>query len=128
MSFQTAAIFNFPDMRYVGQLQQNQPIVDGSGGQTDNWVTILTTRCALVKLSGSDGFPDQKMEYIKKYTLTCRYQSVFGLGTNGTFDGHAITADSRWMIRGEQYDIDDFDEIPMGLPHFLTMHLTKNEQ
>jgi hypothetical protein len=128
MSFASPVIFNFADMRFVANLQQNQPVVDASGGQTDNFVTIVTARVSLVKLSGADGFPSEKMEYIKKYTLVCRIQKAFGLNSDGQYDFHNITADTRWLIRGEQYDIDDFDELPYGNPHFVTMHLTKNEQ
>lgn len=127
MSFLAPMIFNFSDMRFSGQLQQNQPTVGADGSQTDNFVTVLTTRVYLEKLSGGDGFPQDKMEYVKKYKLVCRFQSLFGLNPSGNFDGHAITADTKWMIRGEQYDIDDFDETPVGQPHFIVMHLTKND-
>ena len=121
----SAAIFNFADMRFVGNLQANQPINDASGGQSDNYVTVLTTRCFLQKLTGSDGFPSGTSEYIKTYKLICRSQTAIGALVNGMWVWN-INPDSRWVINGEQYDIDDFDRIDM-VPHFIQMHLTKNQ-
>jgi len=120
------AVFNFTDMKFVGSLQQNQPIADGSGGLRDNFVTLFTARCSLEKISGMDGFPEGKMEYNKRFMLKCRSQKAFGQNANGNIDGHNITAQTIWVIRGEQYDIDDWELIDMT-PQFFVFSLTKTQ-
>jgi Phage head-tail joining protein len=119
-------VFNPADMKFSAQFQNNQPTQDGGGGWTDNFVTFVTTRCALIKVSGSDGFPSGKMEYIKSYTLICRAQKAFGQAPNGSIDGHLISTDCRILINGQQYDIDDYELIDF-IPHFFIMHLSKTQ-
>ena len=110
----TAAQYNFSDMKFTGILQKNNPVDDGAGGQMDAWSDVLTTRCALRKLSGrlSDGMG--KMEYTRDYELVCRYQALI-----------AIDADSRWVINGQAYKILDYELVEM-LPHLYSFKVIKN--
>lgn len=99
-----AADFNYSTMRFTGTLQQNVPIDDNSGGQIDNWVNVLTTRCSLTQKSGRNSVEFGKMEYFKYYIVTCRFQTAI-----------VIDSDSQWIINGETYMVDDWqreDEIP----------------
>jgi hypothetical protein len=112
----TAADIDFEqNARFSGQLRQNFPVTDPGGGQTDNYSTVLTTRVILQKDNGHFGFPEGRMEYIKSYTLICRYQKAISVGS-----------DTQWLIRGETYSIADFDNISME-PFFITMRVTKNQ-
>ena len=121
----SASIFNPADMRFVATFQNNNPTQDGGGGWMDNFVTFITTRCYLRKLSGKDGMPSGKMEYIKDYQLICRAQKAFGLAPNGRVDGHLISTDCRVLIDGQQYDVNDFDTMEMGVSKYFVMNLSK---
>lgn len=100
-------------MRFLGTLQQNAPISDSAGGQTDNWVTVLTTRVALEKRSGKLINGAGQVEYFKEYILTCRNQAAFVQST-----------DLQWVINNEVYDVKDFDRVDL-IPHLYTFTLTK---
>jgi hypothetical protein len=115
MSTTIKPAFNPADMRFLGALQQNQPISDGSGGQTDNWVTIVTTRCSLVKRSGKLMNNAGRIEYFKDYILVCRFQAAI-----------VISTDSQWVINGEEYDIKDYDKVDL-IPHLYQFTVTKNQ-
>ena len=108
-------IYNFADMRFSGTLQQNQPISDGAGGQVDNWVNILTTRCGLVKESGKLVDGAGKLEYNKFYTLVCRKQ----IAVEAVLD-----TDSRWLINSDVYKVTDYERVDM-IPHYITFQVTK---
>lgn len=107
---------NLSDMIFSGQLQNDVPLVDGGGGQTDSYATIVTTRCSLTKLNGSNVFPEGKFEYIKAYTLICRYQKAI-----------VINATSRWLINGEYYSVDDWEKVGL-IPQWYVMRVTKNQR
>lgn len=106
-------------MKYLGQFQKNTPTTDAGGGQTDVYATVITTRCYLEKLSGSSGFPDNKIEYQKSYTLICRFQQAFK--TLG------IDSDSQWVINGEIYAVNDWELVEQK-PQYYIMHVLKNQQ
>lgn len=106
--------FNLSDMRFSGQLQNNTPVNDASGGQTDNYATILTTRCALEKKSGRV-LNNGRLEFYKYYLLTCRFQKAI-----------VINVDSQWLINGEVYKIQDWDKVDL-IPFLYTFTVTKNQ-
>jgi Phage head-tail joining protein len=105
--------FNLADMRFLGTLQKNVPISDNSGGQTDNWVNVLTTRVKLEKRSGRLINGAGQVEYYKEYILTCRSQVAFVQST-----------DLQWNINNEKYDVKDFDKVDL-IPHLYTFTITK---
>ena len=107
--------FNFSKMRFTASLQQNNPTSDGSGGQTDNFTTVLTTRVYLEKKSGTENNLSGNVEFFKQYKLMCRFQT-----------GISINADTRWLIGSEVYTISDFERVDM-VPHLYTMTITKDQ-
>ena len=111
----TSEGFNYSSMRFTGQLQNNQPINDSSGGQIDNWVTILTTRCSLEQKSGKNMNGFGKLEYWKYYILKCRFQTAI-----------VIDPDSQWVINGETYMVDDWQREDM-IPFLYTFKVIKNQ-
>jgi SPP1 family predicted phage head-tail adaptor len=107
--------YNFSTMQYSGILQQNTPLSDGSGGQIDNWTDLLTTRVSLEKRSGRLSNGEGKMEYQRDYRLVCRYQTAI-----------VIDADTRWLINGVPYKIEDYEQIDQK-PFQYVMFVSKND-
>ena len=107
--------FNYSTMRFSGTLQQNQPINDADGGQIDNYVNVLTTRCSLDQRSGKSQNGFGKLEYIKYYVLTCRFQSAI-----------VIDSDSQWVINNEVYTVDDWQRQDM-IPFLYIFKVIKNQ-
>ncbi len=101
-------LYNFSTMQYTGDLQNNSPISDGSGGQVDNWVTVVTRRCSLEKASGRLSGDFGKMEYQKTYRLVIRYGKDL-LSDQNDPTTLVFDSDSRWLINGLAYKIEDWE-------------------
>ncbi len=101
-------LYNFSTMQYTGQLQNNVPPSDGSGGQTDGFVTVVTRRCSLEKISGRLSGDFGKMEYQKAYRLVCRYGKDLLSDPNDPTT-LVFNSDSRWLINGLAYKIEDWE-------------------
>ena len=107
--------YNFTDMRFTGTLQANNPTDDCQGGQVDNWVNQVTTRCSLEQRSGKSDNLFGKVEYYKTYILRCRFQNPI---INGV--------DMQWIINGEAYMVNDWGRVNM-IPFYYEFKLIKNQ-
>jgi hypothetical protein len=105
-------VFNYSRMRFSGQLQKNTPVDDGNGGQADNFATILTTRCSLDQISGTENALEGNPIIFKTYRLMCRFQSAI-----------VVDTDTRWLINGNFYSIVDCHRVDM-IPHLYEMTVT----
>jgi hypothetical protein len=94
---------------------QNVPINDADGGQIDNYVPVLTTRCSLEAQSGKSSVAFGKMEYLKYYILKCRFQTAI-----------VIDSDSLWVINNETYVVEDWAREDM-IPFLYTFRVIKNQ-
>lgn len=100
-------------MRRIATLQKNTPIDDGAGGEVDNYVTVLTCRCSLVKASGGLDLLQGGLNRGKRYKMTCRYQLAI-----------VIDTDSIWLIGSDTYRVIDYTLVD-DIPHFYQFILAK---
>lgn len=94
------------DMRQKGTLRKNIPLLNGSGGSSDNYVDILTCRGRLRKQKGNKALEQGDFVINKGYEWICRFQT-----------GIVIDTDTAWEIGGQFYRINDFEKID-ELNHF----------
>jgi len=117
-------VYNFSTMQYTGELQNNTPVSDGSGGQTDGFVTVVTRRCSLEKITGRLSGDVGRMEYQKSYRLVCRYgKDLLSDPTDPTT--LIFNSDSRWLINGNAYKIEDWelvDQFPFQIEFRVTLN------
>lgn len=91
-----ASIYNSGQLRKSATLLINNPIVDGSGGSSDNYTPVLTCRCSLQHVSGSFGDYQGELGFTRELIMICRFQSAI-----------VIVPDSRWQIKSNTYRIID---------------------
>ena len=118
------SLYNYSTMQYTGELQNNSPLSDSSGGQIDNWVTVVTRRCSLDKLSGRLSGDFGKMEYQKAYRLVIRYGKDL-LSNPSDPNTLIFDSDSRWLINGNAYKIEDW-ELVSQLPFQIEFRVILN--
>lgn len=105
--------FHIGLLRLTGTLRNNTPNANTSGGQDDNYSTVLTTRVYLEKDKGATSLITGQKVFNKDYTLICRYQS-----------GIVLNPDSIWVINNETYTIRDFELID-EIKHLYIFHVVK---
>lgn len=90
--------FGIGQMRQIVQFQVNQPIDNISGGQDDNWITIITTRGWLTKRTGRKTIEQGTIQFDKSYVLYCRYQNDL-----------VINSDTRVLVDSRTFLIADYE-------------------
>ena len=103
------------EMRSVVLFEQNTPVDNGSGGQEDNFIELLTTRGRLRKNKGYKDIEQGDVVFDKGYELICRWRSDL-----------VINKDTRVTIRGEHYRITDH-ELVDEIKHWYKFLLSKND-
>lgn len=93
-------------MRQKGTLRKNIPVIDQSGGSSDNYTDILTCRGKLTKLKGGKSLEQGDVVIGKGYEWICRFQPAI-----------VIDADTAWLISGQYYRISDYEKVD-ELNHF----------
>lgn len=88
------------EMKQSGVLRQNTPVLDQSGGQTDNYADVLSCRGRFRHLKGSKSMEQGDIVQNKGYEWVCRFQT-----------GIVLNADTAWVIAGIYYRISDFYKI-----------------
>jgi len=99
------------EMRQVGTFKQNQPIDNVSGGQSDNYVTLLTCRGRLRKRSGKKISEQGELMIDQNYEWVCRYQGNL-----------VINTDTALFIGGIMYRINDYEKVDQ-LNHFYRFNI-----
>lgn len=109
------ASFNYTDMKYLATLQNQVPVNDTAGGQTDHYVSILTTRMYLEKAGSSRDTDTGRLTLNKDYIGICNWQSAI-----------VINTDSQFVIRGIVYQVLDYEEVGQ-IPQYYIFKLSKSE-
>ena len=82
--------------------KQNNPSATNTGGGTDSYSTLLTTRCRLEKSSGSRNLSFGEVMFSDSYDMTVRFQTL--LESN-------LRSDMKVEIDGVTYTINSFQLI-----------------
>lgn len=109
-------------LRRIATLLNNTPIENSSGGEADNYTTVLTTRCSITKTSGSFALLQGSLTIDRGYKMICRNQNAFGVNEDEA--GSILNTDSRWQIGGNTYRILDHFLID-DKPHWRQFNLEK---
>lgn len=104
------------EMRQVAIFLQNSPVIDGAGGQTDNFVTLLQCRGKLRPKGGMKKLENGEFVLQHGWTFECRFQNTL-----------TINSDTILQISGVKYRISDFQLID-NLKHFYSFTLTNYAQ
>lgn len=99
-------------MRQTGTFMKNEPINDESGGQSDNYVALLTCRGRLRKMKGGKALEQGAFVMNKGYEWICRYQAAI-----------VIDTDTAIQINGQMYRITDWEMVD-EIPHFYRLTLS----
>ena len=108
--------FTIGQMRSKVVFYSNNPVKNDTGGLSDNWSILLTTRGRLRRDSGRKINEQGEIIFSKDYELICRYQNALTIDPKGKI-----------LIDGAGYRIKDFrlmDEIR----HLYIFILAKNEK
>lgn len=103
---------NTGEMRSSGTFLKNIPISNDSGGQSDNFTTVLTCRGRLRQNSGKKSLEQGEIVQDKTFEWVCRFQAAIVIG-----------ADSAWNIGGQQYRISNW-ELVNQIPEWYRFTLT----
>lgn len=101
------------DLRRSATLMVNQPLTNSSGGDYDNYVSVLTTRCYLQATNGTLELQQGALNIEQQYKMICRYQTSIVWNT-----------DSYWVIGGVNYRITNGVEMD-NRPHWYQFELQK---
>lgn len=107
--------FHIGKMRQTGILKQNHPVANSSGGEDDNYTTVLTTRGWLRKDSGNINLLTGQITLTKTYTWICRFQQAI-----------TVNVDTTWFIGGQEYVLEDYELID-EIKHLYKFNLRKDE-
>ena len=108
-----ANLISIGELRRSATLMSNQPANNTSGGDYDNYVSVLTTRCYLTASGGSLDLQDGALQIEQSYKMICRFQQAIVWNT-----------DSIWVISGVNYRIKNGIEID-NRPHWYQFILQK---
>lgn len=102
------------EMRSIVLFEQNNPVDDGSGGQADNYTTLLSTRGRLRQLKSYKDLEQGDILFDRGYELICRWRSDL-----------VINKDTRITINGEHYRITGY-ELADEIKHWYRFTINKN--
>lgn len=105
------------ELRKVVLFQNSAPANNSSGGQTDNYTDLLTTRCKLADNSGNKRLESGEIVFVDSRQIICRYQLALANGIN---------SDTRVLIDGQVYRILDFGLTDPMTKHYYYFNLSVN--
>lgn len=103
------------EMRERVEFQQNQPINNASGGQDDNFVTLLSCRGKLRQRSGTKKLEQGEIMIDTGWDLFVRSQVALNINLN---------FDTRVLVNGDVYRVNQWLLIDQ-LKHFYKFDIAK---